>query len=340
VIKRYFLQQYMQEQYVHGGVTNVDAEKVLLAAGIEPIFFPCHNSFSIRAKFTRLFFLLKKSREIKKGSVVFFLFPLYATMEKLFLRILLMRKITLVCYIVDIDGIKDGNARLLEKEVRFFQRLKYFIVLNAAMDRWLKQRAPAAVTSAVNFHSFLTKPVYHERIKSFEIVFAGNLAKSPFLEQLRLLKTRSPRLHFNLYGPDPSPAMMGQENVSYHGVEKPYELPGKLVGSFGLVWEGSSIEKPESSIGHYIQYITHHKLSLYIISGLPVIISATAGTAPLVEKYKIGLTVHSLYELEATINSVTEEEYLQMQVNMRPLAEKASRGEFLADAVNEIMGKL
>src|SRR4029079_7320871 len=123
-------------------------------------------------------------------------------------------------------------------------------------------------------------------------------------------------------------------------VEKPYELPEKLAGSFGLVWEGTSIEKPESSIGNYIQYITHHKLSLYIISGLPVIIPATAGTAPLVEKYKIGLVIHSLYELEARIRAVTEEEYRQMRANMRPLAEKASRGEFLADAVDEIMGKL
>jgi hypothetical protein len=330
----------MQEQYVHGGVTSVDAEKVLLAEGIEPIFFPCHDSFSIRAKFTRFLFLLKKSREIKKGAVVFFLFPLYATMEKLFLRVLLKKKITLVCYIVDIDGIKDGDEKLLEKETYFFQKLKYFIVLNASMDKWLKERVPQAVTAAINFHSFLTKPVYRKRIKSFEIVFAGNLGKSPFLEQLGLLKRQSPLLHFNLYGPDASAPMLDQENVTYHGVEKPYELPEKLVGSFGLVWEGSSIEKPESSIGHYIQYITHHKLSLYIISGLPVIISVTAGTAPLVEKYKIGLTIHSLYELEAKINSVTEEEYQQMQANMRPLAEKASKGEFLADAVNEIMGKL
>jgi hypothetical protein len=330
----------MQEQYVHGGVTNVDAEKLLLAEGIESIFFPCHDSFSLRAKFTRLIFLVKKSREIKKGSVVFFLFPLYATMEKLFLWVLLKRKITLVCYIVDIDGIKDGDEKLLEKEVHFFQRLKYFIVLNAAMDKWLKERVPGAVTSAINFHSFLTRPVYRERVKSFQIVFAGNLAKSPFLEQLHLLNKQSPLLHFNLYGPDPSGPMMDQENVTYHGVEKPYELPEKLVGSFGLVWEGTSIEKPESSIGHYIQYITHHKLSLYIISGLPVIISVTAGTAPLVEKYKIGLTIHNLYELEAKIKSVTEEEYLQMQANMRPLAEKASKGEFLADAVDEIMGKL
>lgn len=341
MIKKYFLQQYLQEEYVHGGVTNVDAEKTLLASGFEPIFFPCHHSFSAKAKISRLFFLAKKFNAVKKGSVVVFLFPFYATMNKLFIRLLMMKKkITLICFIVDIDGIKDRDPGLLKKEIRFFQKLKYFIVLNAAMQQWLEEKIPAAVSSAINFHTFLARPVYRERDMSFEIVFAGNLAKSPFLEKLYLLKETSPDLHFNIYGPGPSHRMIQQENVMYHGIEKPYDLPDKLSGAFGLVWEGSSIDKPEGSLGNYIQYITHHKLSLYILSGLPVIIPATAGTAPLVEKYKIGFAVGSLHAIEQKIKNITLEEYRQMRVNMRPLADKIIKGGFLSSAVEEIMKQL
>ena len=330
----------MHNEYLHGGVTNVDAEKTLFADGFEPVLFPYQQSFSIKAKISRLLFLLKKSIAIKRGSVVVFLSPFYARMDKLFIQLLRRNNITLVCYIVDIDGIKDGDDYLLKKEISFFRDLKYFIVLNDSMKKWLNEKVPGAVSAPVYFHAFLTRPVFRPRQKSFEVVFAGNLAKSPFLEQLYLLKGTSPTLHFNIYGPDPTPAMTNQENITYHGVEKPYDLPAKLSGSFGLIWEGNSIERPEGSIGHYIQYITHHKLSLYIISGLPIIIAATAATAVLVEKYRIGVTVKSLYEIEEKIRAISDEDYSQMQVNMQPIAEKISKGSHLSDAINEIMKQL
>lgn len=330
----------MHNEYVHGGVTNVDAEKILFADGFEPILFPHQQSFSIKAKISRLSFLLKKAMAIKKGSIVIFLFPFYARMDKLFIRLLRLKRITLICYIVDIDGIKDGDDSLLKKELEFFGKHKYFIVLNDSMKKWLEEKVPGAVSSPIHFHAFLTPPVFRQRQRSFEIVFAGNLAKSPFLQQLHHLKHSSPNLHFNIYGPDPFEGMEKQENITYHGVSKPYELPVKLTGSFGLIWEGNSIERPEGSIGHYIQYITHNKLSLYIVSGLPIIIAATAATAPLVEKYKIGVTVKSLYEVEEKIKGISDQDYQQMQLNMKPLAEQVSKGKHLTHAVNEIMKQI
>ena len=330
----------MHNEYLHGGVTNVDAEKTLFAGGFEPVLFPYQQDFSIKAKLGRMSFLLKKVMAIKKGAVVVFLSPFYARMDKLFIQLLRMKGITLVCYIVDIDGIKDGNDDLLKEEIAFFRKLKYFIVLNDSMKNWLAETVPGTISAPVYFHTFFTRPVIQQRQRSFEVVFAGNLAKSPFLEYLHLLKQTSPDVHFNVYGPDPTPSMINQENVTYCGVQKPYDLPNKLSGSFGLIWEGNSIEKPEGSIGHYIQYITHHKLSLYIVSGLPVIIAATAGTAPLVEKYKIGVTVKSLFEIEEKIRSISDEDFYQMQINMQPIAEKISNGSYLTNAINEIMEQL
>jgi hypothetical protein len=134
--------------------------------------------------------------------------------------------------------------------------------------------------------------------------------------------------------------MIQQENVTYLGVEKPYDLPSKLDGSFGLVWEGDSIAASEGSLGNYIQYITHNKISLYIVSGLPIIIPATAGTAPLIEKYQIGFAVSNLYEIEEKIRELSDDHYLQMQANVRLLADKVSQGYFLSTAVDEIMEQL
>jgi hypothetical protein len=336
--KKYFIQQYMQEEYLHGGVGCVDAERILLAKGFKPVCFPYHNSFSFWAKISRFFFLLKMFFAIKKGSAIVFLFPVYAGMNRILLSLLRRKNVQLVCFIADINGLKDADEIVLQKEIVFFCRYGYFIVHNEKMKQWLcGQVASVRIVSIIGFFDFLAKPVTRQRNISFDIVFAGNLEKSTFLEKLHLLNKDQPGLHFHLYGAGETETMLDQKNVTYHGVENPYQLPGKLNGSFGLLWDGDTIDKPGGSLGHYMQYISHHKLSLYILSKLPIIVPATAASAPLIEKYKIGFAVNNLYEIEDKIKRLPAAEYQQMQINMHPLAEKISKGECLGNAIDEIM---
>jgi hypothetical protein len=336
---KYFIEQFLGEEYMHGGVTCVDAEKVLLVKGFEPVLFPHHYNFSLKAKIGRLVFLLKMLFTLKRGSVVVFISPVYAKMSKLLLNLLRRKKnIEIICFIADINGIKDGDEKVLENEISFFQQFRYFIVHNEKMKEWVyKNVSVNSVVATVEFFDFLTKPLTLQRDPSFDIVFAGNLEKSLFLDKLHLLGSNNSSLHFHLYGPGQTKAMLAQKNVTWHGVEKPYELPAKLRGSFGLLWDGDSIDKPGGSLGHYMKYISHHKLSLYILSKLPIIVPATAASAPLIEKYKIGFAVNSLYEIESKINALSVAGYQQMQINMHPLAEKISKGECLGNAIDEIM---
>lgn len=337
--KKYFIQQYAQEEYMHGGIGGTDAEKILLAKGFEPVFFPHHDGFSFWAKLSRLFFLIKMFSRIKKGSVIVFLFPVYAKMNRLLLnRLEKKRNVQLICFIADINGLKDGNENLLQKEVVFFRRFRFFIVHNEKMKQWLHDYvAHDCAVSSIEFFDFLTPPVSFSKDVTPDIVFAGNLAKSVFLEKLYLLDKDHPSLHFHLYGAGHTDAMIAQKNVTYHGIEKPYKLPGKLNGSFGLLWDGDSIDLPGGSLGHYMQYISHHKLSLYILSKLPVIVPVTAASAPLIEKYKIGFAVNDLFEIENKIKNLAPGEYRQMQTNMEPLAEKISKGQCLGNAIDELV---
>ena len=336
--KKYFIQQYMQQEYLHGGVGCVDAEKVLLKRGFEPVCFPYHKSFSFRAKISRFFFLINMFFIIKKGSVVVFLFPVYAKMNKLLLSLLRSKKIQCICFITDIDGIKDADENLLQKEIAAFRQYRYFIVHNEKMKEWLHQNVSAGcVAACIEFFDFLTEPVSLQRTPSFDIVFAGNLEKSTFLEKLDLLYEGDSALHFHLYGSGQTDTMLAQKNITYHGVEKPYGLPAKLIGSFGLLWDGDSIDKPGGSLGHYMQYISHHKLSLYILSKLPIIVPATAASSPIIEKYNIGFAINNLYEIEDKIKNLSVAQYEQMQTNMYPLAEKISKGDCLGNAIYELM---
>lgn len=339
--RRFFVEQFLTEDYMHGGIGCVDAERVLLAKGFAPISFPYHRGFSLWAKIGRVLFLLRTFLAMRDATVVF-LFPLYANLPRLLVKWLRRKRtVELICMIADINGLKDGNDQLLRKEINFLKRFRYFVVHNDNMKEWVRSTiSPNAVISEIEFFDFITQPVNDGRSLSNDIVFAGNLAKSTFLEKLNRIVEIGPSIHFNLYGPGKTEPMLSQKNVHWAGMEKPYQLPQKLEGSFGLLWDGDDADQPGGSLGNYMHYISHHKLSLYILSKLPIIAPAMAGSAALIEKYKIGILVNSLKEVEAKISNLPIEEYRQMQNNMIPLAEKISQGECLSHALDEILKRL
>ena len=89
-----------------------------------------------------------------------------------------------------------------------------------------------------------------------------------------------------------------------------------------------------------MQYISHHKLSLYILSGLPIIVYEKAGSAELIEKYGIGITISNLGEIKEKIDAISEERYLQMRENLRPLAQKIMSGGCLSEAISTILNEI
>ncbi len=334
----FFIQEHLGRSVFHGGIGNVDAEKIFIKNGFIPIYFPYHYSFSLRAKLARIWYLIKTCCTLPRNASVIFQFPLYAGMDRLLVRLLKFRKsIRLICFITDIDGIKDGDDALLQEEIAQLRSYHYFIVHNEAMRQWLITKHIDGRISLIDFFDFLAPPVMAGRKKSNSIVFAGNLEKSGFLERLGQLQPTCPNIVFNVYGRDASPLLQSQSNVQYKGFADPYLLPATLEGSFGLVWDGNDIDNPRDSLGNYMRYISHHKLSLYILSGLPVITWSQAGSASLVDRYKIGITINSLFELESVINKISEDEYRQMTANTNQLAMQISNGQRLENAIDELM---
>ncbi|HVM90185.1 MAG TPA: hypothetical protein VMT76_18495 [Puia sp.] len=335
----FFVSEHSYSEFYHGGIGNVDIEKILLKEGFTPISFPYHFSFSIRAKCARLIFLIKLLLSLRKGSVVIAQFPLYAKMNKLLLCLISKRKSISVIYIIaDINGLKDGNDLLLSEELKEMGRCSYFILHNENMHLWLKKHIFSAKCSLLYFFDFPAPVSTSIKTKTSTVAFAGNLSKSLFLEKLD--KINSQNLQFLLYGPGVTETMKSQKNVYYKGVFPPYKLPQKIEGSFGLVWDGNCVDEPCGSIGYYMHFITHHKVSLYILSGMPIIIYANAGSAALITQYKIGFTINSLDEIEQKISSVTEKEYQDMIINTKFLAKKIASGSFLREAINRIFEQI
>jgi hypothetical protein len=205
------------------------------------------------------------------------------------------------------------------------------------MKKLIESYSPGSFFGVLGLFDFLVAPVKKTRVRTFDIAYAGNLEKSGFLSQLHALGMTA--LSFNVYGAGYSGALPDLKLINYKGTHPPATLPQIIDGSFGLVWDGDSIETCAGRFGEYLRFNSPHKLSLYILSGLPVIIWDEAATADLVIKNGIGFTLKSLHEMEAKINSITDDEYHRMQINMQPLAEKISKGENLSNALRQLFDR-
>ncbi|MET0462840.1 MAG: hypothetical protein ABW007_06790 [Chitinophagaceae bacterium] len=334
--KKYFISQFTHEVYRHGGVGYTDAEKILALMGYQPLALPGIDQFSLWNKVRRLIRVLYWFIFLPRRSTIIFLSPVYPRMLCILIRLLSRRKnIRLICFIADIDGVRDGDLDVQKEEAAFYRLCDQFIVHNASMDEWLKRTMGNIMTAEIDFFDFLAEPNFTSREHSFNVVFAGNLSKSPFLEQVEDLVPQSPKVKFHLFG-EATVRMKEQQNMLWHGSFEPALLPGKLNASFGLVWDGDSINSLRGLAGEYLIYNSPHKLSLYILSGIPLIVPAASASAGLVRKYGIGLIVTDLLSLQSEIEKVSIEEYEQMRNNLVPLAKKISSGQRLKTALEEL----
>ena len=76
------------------------------------------------------------------------------------------------------------------------------------------------------------------------------------------------------------------------------------------------------------------------MSGLPIIVWENAAIAKFVLKEKIGITIGSLYEIQDKLDALTENEYIDMRENTKPIASKLSKGGFLKTALDLLMEEI
>ncbi|GAB4091729.1 hypothetical protein [Flaviaesturariibacter terrae] len=323
----------MRGPVFHGGIGNKDAETVLLRAGYVALRLGDEYAFGIAAKWRRFRTFLRLQQELPQGATLVFQWPLYARLHRwLFLRLARKRTdLRLVCFLTDINGLKDSDDRLLKDELQFLRNFTQFIVHNASMRRWLETVLPGSRCNAIDFFDFLAIPASHERRPAPEICFAGAIDKSRFLKKLG----NYPDLHFHLYGPG-AEGLPKSSNTCYHGVFPASELPARVEGSFGLVWDGDSDLQLAGALGNYARYISPHKLSLYILAGLPVICQRETAAARLVAACNIGIAVDSMEEIASRLPGISEEDYAAMRQRMKPLADRISTGRCLLDALAEL----
>lgn len=161
-------------------------------------------------------------------------------------------------------------------------------------------------------------------------VIAGNLdpAKAGYVYRLPA------GIDARLYGVnfDTSRCPAGQ----YMGSYPPDRLPEVLDGGFGLVWDGPSADSCQGIYGEYLRYNNPHKLSLYLASGLPVVIWSQAALAGFVTEEGAGFTADTLPQAAERLARMTRAEYDGYRRAAARIGRALRRGEYLRRALRTV----
>lgn len=319
----------------HGGSkAKKDVETFLQEEGYKIIDTPA-------GKVSKIFFTyFEFPRRIKriKNSTIVFQFP----SGKPFLRKKMMDCIRessnkLIILIHDIECLRlnheKGREKANQEELDQLKKCDGIISHNEIMTNWLRKQG--IKVPIVNLEVFdYDNPQQVNKLINYDgsVCFAGNLEKSSFLNKLRIDH------RMVLYGSHP--AEKYHYNLQYKGLLSPDELPKKLIQNYGLVWDGPDITSCTGPYGEYMKYNDPHKVSLYLSSGVPVIIWEGAALAKFIDKYKLGITVDSLESLDAILAKVSESDYKKIKANVDNISSSLRQGSYIKKAMKNLLQKI
>lgn len=252
-------------------------------------------------------------KKISVGSVVLLQHPFHypqLTREKTLRKLKTKKHVKFISVVHDVEELRAFRFDdYYKREFNVMLELADAIVVhNEVMKGYFVEKGiPESKLINLEIFDYLQDKI--EKKVSFErsITVAGNLdtTKCQYIGQLGELKDTI----INLYGPNFNPNMQQYQNVEYHGSFPVNEIPLKLNAGFGLVWDGESIDGCKGLSGQYLRYNNPHKLSLYLSSGMPVVIWKDAAEAKFVQKYGVGICVDSLRDLDHLLSNIGEDEY-------------------------------
>jgi len=318
----------------------LDCNRIFSANGYRDYTFTVGNNSKKPAYY---YFLLKELIRfflaVKKGSIIGIQYPLLSIngVFKYFIKALKLKGATFFCVIHDLESLRTGgkDQKQISEEIENLNAYDYVIVHNTYMEKWLREAGLNKPMVPLVLFDYLADdfPVFTNKYGDC-IVYAGNLSKSQFIYALPQVKTKC----FKVYGPGLQPAQLAAgTNVSWGGEFSPGQVVKELRGSFGLIWDGNSINACDDVLGNYLRYNNPHKFSLYIAAGLPVIAPHDSAIGIFIKQFNVGLLIHNLHDLAAL--TVTEEQYQQMAANIRSIRKDLLKGEYFNRAIKTVENK-
>ena len=287
--------------------------------------------------------------KIKNNSFVVVQYPLKGINRyfKYFIRLSKIKHCKIACIVHDLDSLRAGyDAVKIINEIKSLSAYDAVIAHNPAMSAWLKKQGYNGHIEEIELFDYLVpenqlnstepQPLF-DNVSKPEIVFAGNLSRGNFLPELIKANTF---FKLNLYGSGFDKQTPPTSNLKWYGSFSSTQIVSEIKGNFGLVWDGESITDITGIMGEYLRINTPHKTSLYLVAGLPIIISEHAAMAAFVRKNKIGICIKGIGDLQNLHLTTTATEYKQMILNVQAIRNRLVKGFYLQNAISRVQSYL
>ena len=337
--KLYFISRNYKMQFTAAGKGKIDCEKTLERIGFKNLGLrrtTIPNSI-IGSILTFCGVLIGLVRLPKRSTICL----IYPTKKyyNLILKVAGIKKCKIITIIFDLRSHRKGKLGV-KKEIDLLNSNHIIISHNQFMTKWLTDNHLKSDVVNLDIFDYLSKKENlvdkQNNAEKHSIVFAGALGygKNGFIYDLDSIQPKNYTV--NLYGIGYEEKRHKENSIiNYKGFFPADEVVNRLEGSFGLVWDGISIEECAGNFGEYLKINNPHKTSLYLRAGLPVIIWDKAAMSTFVSDYNVGIAVSSLRDLDDKLNKLSKESYLKMKENAVKLSEKIGTGHFLEAAIQK-----
>lgn len=241
-------------------------------------------------------------------------------------------KIVLIVHDIESLRMSADHPEFLTAEIRRFNSVDGLIVHNQAMADWLSHQGVIVPMSQLQLFDYINPQRLITDATSSNICFAGNLRKAQFLNDVPFKQVQ-----VDVFGDG---LTLTNSQLIDHGSKSPDELPKFLTDRFGLIWDGNSADTCSGEYGEYLKYNSPHKASLYLSSGLPVIVWSQSALAPVVKSRGAGFAVDSLADIEPVLNKLSDADSYRMKTAALNVAKKLRTGQMIESSVDSIEQKL
>lgn len=274
--------------------------------------------------------------QVKSGDIVLFPFPLYIlapNFQKESIDYLKkLKNVKLIAFVLDLhtwlyNGDYNPKTDFLLEQLRAFD---FLIVPTKKFAHRLKKDEVLTPMLSFDFLDFIYGgPIQTKRWQRKIYIASGR----PII-----LKNYQGKTDITVIGSSNSE----RENIKVLPHRKAIELPQIFDGGFGAV---DLINNVTTNLGNYdwdgySAYTSPSKLSLYLASGLPVLVRSDSAVSSLIEKAGIGLVVDDLNEVDHLFENMTEKVYQQMLENVAPYQRAVSTGYFAQRVLLEALSFL
>lgn len=340
-MKKYIVGYYTENSNSAGGKFPKDIICVFIKNDYQHI--NVHEAYPKRnllKSFNQIFTDILNLSHIKTKSLVVYIDQVRPRLSKyLSFVIFKLKKCDVVDFLEDVEFLRNNYSDSKIKHcIKTMNGCKCVISQNNKMSKELRRRGLRSQTFELNILDFLSNVVDVGKERNVDskwsVCYGGNLSsfQSGFIFKLPYFSS----VIFYVYGPN-LPSKDLPQGCEFKGTFDAENCVGHIKGDWGLVWNGNDIFVDENDKkSTYYNYVCPHKLSMYLLCGMPVIVYKESAMANFVIQNKCGIVVNNLKDLDKVLSEINEKMYQQLKRGALEIASRIAVGKYTSNVINEM----